>query len=170
LAAISLRFPTRDAAIAAKSTMDVSLLYEASHCLSLNQHQLGELVGVSVRTVQRMYAGRSDLPPWGWTALARAVHPRDPELAARLAKAGGSRLAELGLVAPLQASVLDATHMADSVVCAAAEAIDLSPRTVRPALIAAIRRARQMRLSLEDLEGALGTPERSNRKIGRLEG
>ncbi|MDP9001553.1 MAG: hypothetical protein M3O46_15745, partial [Myxococcota bacterium] len=42
----------------------------------------------------------------------------------------------------------------DAVVCAAAEALDVSPRAVRPALLAAFARASELGLTLErSLEG-----------------
>ena len=48
--------------------------------------------------------------------------------------------------------------MVDVVVCAAAEALDVSPRAVRPALLAAFQRAREAGLTLEQVEKAL-SPE-----------
>jgi hypothetical protein len=41
-------------------------------------------------------------------------------------------------------------------VCAAAEAIDVMPRTIRPALLAAFRRARRLGLDVATVEKALG--------------
>jgi hypothetical protein len=46
--------------------------------------------------------------------------------------------------------------MVDSIVCAAAEAMDVVPRQVRPALLAAFARARRLSLSTEVVEKALG--------------
>jgi hypothetical protein len=43
----------------------------------------------------------------------------------------------------------------DSIVCAAAEAVDLSPGAIRPALVAAFARARELGLGVEAVEGAL---------------
>jgi hypothetical protein len=44
----------------------------------------------------------------------------------------------------------------DAVVCAAADALSVAPETVRGALLAAFRRARELRLSIDDVEKALG--------------
>jgi DNA-binding XRE family transcriptional regulator len=143
--------------------MSVPLLLDARSALSLNQRSLAEFLGISSRTVQRWDAGRSQPVDAEWHKLARAVHPIDPELAARLAKAGRSSLDELGLgrAAP---PPIDVRHLADGVVCAAAESMDLTPRAVRPAVFAAFRRARQMRLTVEDMESALAPPEPPRKK------
>jgi hypothetical protein len=141
---------------------NLALVDEACVALSLNQRELGELVGLSTRTIQRLYARRTDFIYIQWQKLARAAYPAHPDLAARLAAQGGSSLQALGLVKPappapaLAAPLYDVQHLADGVVCAAAEAIDLTPRAIRPALLAAFRRARQMRLTVEELDSALG--------------
>jgi hypothetical protein len=43
----------------------------------------------------------------------------------------------------------------DSVLCAAADVLDLSPRAVRPALLAALARARDLSLGMDALMDAL---------------
>ena len=140
---------------------DTALLLEASRALSLNQRELAELLGISSRTVQRWFARRSSPISLHWHALARATHGAQPALAARLARQGGSSLEELALVAqPPRASDV----LADAVVCAAAEAIDVAPGAIRPALLAAVRRARQLRLTLEDLEVSLGEAKPRRKK------
>jgi hypothetical protein len=44
----------------------------------------------------------------------------------------------------------------EAVVCAAADAMDVSPRAMRPALLAAFTRARRIGLTVEAMEKALG--------------
>src|SRR5258708_38339150 len=78
--------------------MNVALTLEARSALSLNQRTLAEMLGISARTVQRWDARRSEPARSDWHAMARAVHPIDAELAERLAQAGRTSLAELGLV------------------------------------------------------------------------
>jgi transcriptional regulator with XRE-family HTH domain len=142
------------------------LLHEACRVLGLNQRELGKVVGLSTRTIQRLYRGHSTFVSPHWHTLARAAHPSHPELAAKLAAEGGTTLMALGLERPLPAPAPaifshDVHHLTDGVVCAAAEAIELTPRAVRPALLAAFRRAREMRLTVEQVEAALaGKPER----------
>jgi DNA-binding XRE family transcriptional regulator len=137
-----------------------ALLNEVRWALSLNQRTLAELLQVSSRTVQRWDAGTSAPAMLDWYAMARAAHPVDPALAERLAAAGGTSLKALGLVAELPPAATPSTayelrHLADAVVCAAAESIDATPHAIRTALLAAFRRARQMRLTVEDMERAL---------------
>jgi DNA-binding XRE family transcriptional regulator len=151
--------------------MKGALLHEVRWALSLNQRTLAELLQVSSRTVQRWDAGTSTPAMVDWHAMARAAHPVDPALAERLAAAGGTSLKTLGLVpesppaatpsppelppAATPSPAYELRHLADAVVCAAAESIDATPHAIRTALIAAFRRARQMRLTTEDMERAL---------------
>jgi hypothetical protein len=137
----------------------VPLLLDAQHALGGNQAKLGESVGVSRRTVQRWMAARAVPTSATYHALARVVLPADREIARRLATAGGTTLAALGLEVltpplppPPQASP---RHLADSLVCAAAEALDVPPAAIRPALLVAFARAREMGLSIADAEAAL---------------
>ncbi|MHB1846476.1 MAG: hypothetical protein ACYCWW_16765, partial [Deltaproteobacteria bacterium] len=119
------------------------LLYEASRLLSLSNAELGQLCGCSARTVQRWYAGQGAPAPFQLQPVACAVHPQAPELARRLAAAAGVTLAALGLgpkAAPPPAP-LPLAQQADAAVYAAADAIDLPPKAVRPAVIAAFTRA-----------------------------
>jgi hypothetical protein len=46
-------------------------------------------------------------------------------------------------------------HLVDTVVCAAAEALGVPPPAVRPALLAAFQRAREVGLTTEDVEQAI---------------
>jgi UDP-N-acetylmuramyl pentapeptide synthase len=47
------------------------------------------------------------------------------------------------------------SKLVDAIVCAASEAADVSPRAMRPGLVAAIRCAREVGVTLEQIEGAL---------------
>lgn len=151
------------------------LLWDARQALSLNQQTLAEFLGISSRTVQRWDARESAPTNSDLHKLARAVHPINPELAARLAKEGSSSLEELGIVrppdppppAPAPQPAYELAHLADGVVCAAAESMGLTPLAIRPALLAAFRRAREMHLTVEQMEEALAPkapPARANRK------
>ena len=142
----------------------VSLSLEARHALTLNQRTLGELLGLSRRTIQRWDSAQAEPSPWDLERIAIAVHPRDPELAARLAAEAGTTLVKLGLVAPIQQppSVVTSApppapppHLTDVVVCAAAEELNVAPQAVRPVLLAAFRRAREVGLRVEDVERTL---------------
>jgi hypothetical protein len=138
---------------------------KAQLTLLLNQKKLGELTGSSQRTVQRWYAGRSSPYPHHITKLVFAVHPRDPDLARRLAATMGQTLESLGVVAPpapAPAPVAPPPEpspflplLVESVVSAAAEALDVSPRVARPAVLAAVERAKAAGLTVDDLLAVL---------------
>jgi hypothetical protein len=147
----------------AASTADTAagLLYEAQRALSTSQQGVGRVMGLSRRTIVRWVRhGQPTFTQGQAASLARAVHPHDPALAERIAAAGWTSLAALGIVTP-NAKRADAVARArfDAVVCAAAEVLDASPRAVRPALLAAVRRAADVGLTLTDLEAGLAPPE-----------
>jgi hypothetical protein len=61
--------------------------------------------------------------------------------------------------------------LTDAVVCAAAEALNVPPPAVRPALLAAFRRAREVGLRLEDVERVLSDAiERPRAAKGNVSG
>jgi hypothetical protein len=122
----------------------------------------GQRLGSSIHTGQRWGRGESRPSHAQLVKLAALVAPVSPSLAQEVASCCGSTLEQLGLLAPQQAPVraaADPIYMADTVVCAASEVLHLLPETIRPALLAAFRRARLVGLSLEELETALGGPK-----------
>jgi DNA-binding XRE family transcriptional regulator len=135
-----------------------ALLMEARHTLVWHQGDLAQLWGVSRRTIQRWDAGRGSPDPAQIGALARLVHPKSAELAARLARAAGASLEALGLKPELTPYAPLTTHMVDSITCAAADAMNIVPEALRPGLRAAFERARDLRLSPADVAGALAVP------------
>jgi transcriptional regulator with XRE-family HTH domain len=141
-----------------------ALLVHAGHALGMSQGDIALLLGVSRRTVSRWTGHGATLGPDQVATLARAVHPKDPQLAAHIAAHGGATLESLGIGQPAPKEALQpkpediesvARTLVDAVVCAAAEALDASPRAVRPALLAAFTRARELGLSLETAERTL---------------
>ena len=143
------------------------LIAQAQTALGLSQEGLGAKLGSSKRTVSRWASSRSAPSMDQVQTLARLVHPVNPTLAAGLAEASGETLQSLGIVepapppAPAQPSVTPvappARVVVQAVVCAAAEALQATPSTVRPAILAAFRTARELGMSVEDVERALGT-------------
>lgn len=143
------------------------ILETVAYVLRTSLTEVGRGIGVSRRTLTRWKRNPRCMIPLHLQRLARLVHPTDPVLAAQIAAVDGKTLADLGLAAPLagtaptEASVAGARevdpkqHLVDAIVCAAAEALDASPRAVRPALVAAFRRARETGLSLADVESRL---------------
>jgi len=133
-----------------------TLFLEARRTLILGQKDVGDLLGVSRRTVQRWAATHTGVDPAQLATLAKAVYPRDPALAEKLARAAGTTTLALGFGAPARPPA----YLVDVVVCAAAEALTVPPTAVRPALLAAFRRAREVGLRVEDVEHALGEAAR----------
>ena len=141
-------------------------VWEAQRTLVLTQRELAALVGCSLRTVQRWSGGGSQPHMSDVMTIARAVHPRDAELAQRLVGFYGQTLAGAGIVAPRAAPSPSAApsppdpspmlpFLAEAVVAAAAEALDVSPRVARPALLAALERAKAAGIGLDDVLSVL---------------
>jgi hypothetical protein len=132
----------------------------ARHLLQLNQKELAAALGMSERTGERWMARRSELGKDNLEALARLVHPRDVELAKAIALHAGTTLEALGIrPAPTRTSrPIPVSRAVDLVVCAAADALDVSPRTARPAVVAAFRAALELGIDLHDVVAALGQP------------
>jgi hypothetical protein len=119
---------------------------------------LGELTGASARTVRRWYAGTSSPHTSHLGRLADAVRSHDPAIAAALDVAAG-RASPSSLPDEPAAALSRTTPrhiLVDSIVCAAAEATALSPQAIRPALVAAFRRAEELGFSVGDVSGVLG--------------
>ena len=142
--------------------------------LGMSQEQFGHALGASKRTATRWDGGRASPSIPQVRILTGLVYPRDPELAAQLASATGDTLEGLGIVAPSPPPAppptpapppapppppppppLPTALVVQAVVCAAADALQASPGTVRAPLLAAFRMARELRLSVEDVETAL---------------
>ncbi len=143
-----------------------ALLFEVRSLIHGGQQELAALAGVSRRTVQRWDSGSSSVSSLDLEKIAAALHPKYPEMAARVAAATGRTLVDLGLEAPPRApvaagptvpsySVQNVRHLVDSLVCAAADASGVLPSALRPALLAAFTRARELSLDVPTVERAL---------------
>jgi hypothetical protein len=133
----------------------------------LTQSEIAARLGISRRTAQR-YVDRG-VQPHHVAELARIVHPYDAALAQEMAAHVGQTPESLGLVppptppaatppppaspAPQVSPVADG--VVDAIVCAAAEAMDLMPREVRPGLLAAFERAREIGVPVDVVERVL---------------
>jgi hypothetical protein len=124
-----------------------------------SHRDVAEQIASSKRTVERWYAGETRPPNAKLAALARLVYPRDPALAAEIAAAIGQTPLSLGVATRTGPTL---AHLLDAVVCVAAETIDVTPRSLRPALHAAFKRVRELGLSLEDVERGLAPTDRTN--------
>jgi hypothetical protein len=141
-------------------------LLRLQRTLHLNQRELAELLGYSSRTISRYYRGGGTLLPSTYERLAAAVHPHDRAFAAELAAVSGKTLAGLGLERPPPPPsppvpprpLPTPRHLVDSVVCAAAEAMQTAPHTMRPALTAAFERVIALGMTAEEALAGM-TPE-----------
>jgi hypothetical protein len=148
----------------------ILLMTLAMRALGTNQQGLADVLGLSRRTISRWVKhGHAAVSPARIDTLARAVHARDPVLAARIVAVRGATLVEAGIVPPAPAPAPPPPppppppYLVDVVVCAAAEALDVSPRVVRPALLAAFQRARAVGLDVAALESSLSQPSQPER-------
>ena len=147
------------------------VLSEAQNRLGLTQDQLGDLAGVSRRTVLRWYTNRATPSSIHVTPIISALHPQHRDVATKLAQHLGTTLAALGLVVPENPKSappppappppppvrpLPPTHLlVDSIVCAAAEALGTTPTAVRPVVQAAFARARGLGVTVHEVDDAL---------------
>lgn len=128
------------------SAMLRETLFRVQRAAGINNTTLAKLLGCSTKTIGRYYARGGVLLPHHWETLARVVHPRDPQLAAELAKSAGRTLAEMGLErAPTR------EHLVDSILCVAADALQTTPRAMRPGLAAALERMTALGLTAEEV-------------------
>jgi transcriptional regulator with XRE-family HTH domain len=135
-----------------------TLLYARS-TLGMSQAEFGPALGWSHRTAVRWERGVSTPSDKSLVRLAQLLVPVDVDLAAEVAKAAGESLESLGLVsqpAPEKPGLRATPHdLADTVLCAVAEAADLPPRVLRPILHAAFARARAIGLTVDQLEESM---------------
>jgi hypothetical protein len=170
-----------------------ALLARAQGALGVSQGRIGILAYASERTGQRWATGRAAPIPEHFGHLAAAVYPVDPALAAELAAAGDTTLVALGLEKPPEpppppappapdaasprapSPALPLQPAVDSIVCAAADAVDLLPKQLRPALLAAVMRAKELGIDLETMETGLrpakgpSTKEKSRQAAKKIE-
>jgi hypothetical protein len=145
-------------------SFDPATLFETCRTLfGTTQEGLGKLLGVSRRTAQRW--ANTGIPGYYLIDVARLVHSRDPALARAIVTALGTTLEAQGLVLPAPTSLPlppaappaadPPGGIVDAVVCAAAEAMEMMPREVRPGLHAAFARAKEIGLTVDLIERAL---------------
>jgi hypothetical protein len=134
---------------------------DTSYALKHTIPMLARAVGTSTRTVSRWKCGDSRPSDEQLGLMARLVYPKDASLARELAAAASTTVEALGLVPPPAPAVplraVGARHLAGAVLAAAAETLDISPRTLRPALIAAFKTMDD--LGLDARTAALGLAE-----------
>jgi len=147
---------------------NAQLLANAFMALGWSQREMGEVFGVSRRTIIRWIGGGGANGEKGWRTVVAAVHAKDARLAAGFARQLGETLESLGIVVPPPPPppaeppppapappVLTPKHVADLVVLAAAEAAGLPPQVVRTVLVAAFERVAAAKMGMEEVRAAL---------------
>lgn len=132
-----------------KIVLNPGLLTRVQRALGVTQQALGEELNASARTVMRWQQGRSGPRASGLLRLVPRLHGNDPKLAQEVVAECGATLDDVGELSP--SSIAGREHLVDAVVCAAAEAMATAPQSVRPALHAALVRARALGLSMRDV-------------------
>jgi hypothetical protein len=132
----------------------------AKYALGVDMSGFARAMRTSVRTAARWQSGEST-PSLGQLAeLARRIYPKDRALAAQLAAAADETLVSLKLEAPpappappprvtTPGERATEKHLAKIVLCAAAEALDVPPHAVRPAIAAALKAMCELGMSPE---------------------
>ena len=117
----------------------------AQLAVGTTQEGLGKMLGIARRTAQRYAA--SGVAPFFMPDLARIVYPHDRALAVEIASAAGQSLESLGLerpAGPPPPPPDPPVAFVDAIVCAAADVRGAVPAEVRPVLLAAFTRAREL--------------------------
>ncbi|HTQ46580.1 MAG TPA: helix-turn-helix transcriptional regulator [Polyangiaceae bacterium] len=155
--------------------VEPALIVHAQTALGTSQEELGKKLGVSRRTMTRWMRKQSYPSPLEWANLARLVYPRNRALAEQIASGLKESLVTLGIEAPPAPPppppppppgrpYPPSGDLVDSVVCAAAEAIAVTPQSIRPALVAAFDRFASVGLSLDEMRAGLESVTRKGAK------
>ncbi|HUB07165.1 MAG TPA: helix-turn-helix transcriptional regulator [Myxococcales bacterium] len=151
------------------------LVMQAARLLNFTNQALADHLGVSRRTVQRWLVSGTGPQMQHAVKLACTVYPRHEALARELAIHGGTTVEALGLVpprpppppaapAPRAAPVpppapAARSEHAEAVLCAAANAMDVSPARIAPAVVAAFKRALALGVDVPSLVALLEPPK-----------
>jgi hypothetical protein len=135
-----------------------ALLVHSMLTLPMIQNRLAKFLGVSDRTMRRWVDGGVRLDPTKLLTLATAVHAKDPALAARIAAAHDTTLEDLGLGLPPE------RRLAYEMALAAGEVAGVSVSAMRPALAAALGRAREAGLTMDAAHALFAAPSPPTKK------
>jgi hypothetical protein len=126
----------------------------------LTQKKLAQLIGSSLRTVERHSAQGGVSHETHVHTLAIAVYPTNPQLAAKLAGLVRTDLVQLGPERPKVSppeqpqpppSPTPKREHVDSVLCAAADALQTTPASAKPVVAAIFGRALELGVDLSGL-------------------
>jgi|HubBroStandDraft_2_1064218.scaffolds.fasta_scaffold106571_2 DNA-binding XRE family transcriptional regulator len=156
------------------TTSFIATIIRARQALGWTQRELGDNLGVSLRTATRWEGKRAHMGVNEAAILARHVYPKRPDLAEELVAAHGQTLVGLGIAPPPPppappvepAAVVPpppppramaARDLVDCIVCAVADAANVAPKAVRGMVLLTLRRAEELGMDLGKTakEGAL---------------
>ena len=150
----------------------LELVARAQRLLGVSNEALGALAGLSRRTVTRWYAKHSPVTAISLGDLAPHVYPHDAALASEMHDIAAAFAARLHLPAPPplpsppEAAIPEATRalFTGAVVLAACDAMASAPRVGRAGIAAAVKKARELGLTLEDLDAGLSPPSKPRKR------
>jgi transcriptional regulator with XRE-family HTH domain len=143
--------------------------------LGMSQGDLADAMGVSRRTIIRWTMGHTRPVEFEIRRLAALVREEDDDLADELLAAaslepdpkppGAIETPVEPVPPPVMAPALPPepprpapTHVTDSILCVAADAANMVPRAILPAIRAAFSRARELRVSVDEVLLGLEAP------------
>jgi hypothetical protein len=152
-----------------------ALVWDARKLVGYTNRAFANVTGASLRTVERHSGSAGISNHFQTQRLIAAVYPKDANLARQLAEASGLTLEALGLGQPPPAAPTPAQppvvaaplppspppvpearpEHADSVLLAAANALNVPPQAVLPAVAAAFAKAKELGVSLSSLADRL---------------
>lgn len=150
------------------------LMFLARQQLMLNQKGFAVVIHSSERSVQRQEVGRGTIHPDQVHKAADAIRAKNPQLAAQLEEYAPRPAAPPPPLPPAPPALppppppqpaappppppVPPSILVEAVLCAAAEAMNLPPQAVRPAVLAAFTRARDAQLAPEAVVAVLAPP------------
>jgi transcriptional regulator with XRE-family HTH domain len=136
-------------------------MIQSRTALGMSQESLGDKVIASRKTVGRWESGRSQPSQDKLAQIVAMLLPVDAALATELASSAGESIDSLGAalskldenVSPRLGTRVEL--LIDAIVCAGADASDVSPKAIRPALLAAFQRAKLAGLGVDAVVAGL---------------
>ena len=121
----------------------------------LQQKQLARKLGITSQTIGRWEKGTRGPTKKTLRELVTLFQPIDEAATLRLVEARGTTMQELGFGHMATTATVSLRHAVDAILLAGAEASDVPAVHVRAIVGAAVRRAREMGLSLETIDQGL---------------
>jgi transcriptional regulator with XRE-family HTH domain len=117
-----------------------ALLVHCQLALGLSQEELGDLLGMTRRTIQRWQARGFEPTADQAQTLAHALQPVRPGLAEQVLELARKAALLAGVTPPARPATAD---VIDAILRAAADAAGTSPDAIRPAITAALLKAEE---------------------------